>query len=880
MTMSGCSWRSWFYGTFLFFISGPIAPAVAAQNEYTIGPPPEWVERMAPDDAAPVPTGQVSQGVYYLLSSQQTRVEGNDRALYRHFAMKALNENGVESIAHVEVGFNPAYHRLTLHEINVRRDGRVIPKLSAAAVRVLQREKELEYRIFDGSKTANVFLDDIRVGDVVEYAYTLRGTNPVFGGKLFGRFDLQWNVPVHRLHARLLVPVGREIHFGYQNTKTKPAVRERDGMREYRWEGKKISALVVENDAPGWYDPYPWVQWSEFSDWGSVARWAEPLYRLPERLTPALQAQADRIKRVAATPPERLLAALRFVQSEIRYLGVEIGAGSHAPSAPHIVLERRFGDCKDKTLLTMTLLRALGIESRAALVHTSTRRGIRDLYPTPVAFNHVLVRARLDGRDYWIDPTRAPQKGGVENLPQSDYGYALVIDTATRALTPMPNPPANTYKRTIRSVLDARGAQDQPVRYTITSVFEGASAESLRNALAAENREQLQKKYLNFYARYYPGITIGTPFTVVDEDGANRLTVTEQYLVPEFWKRAETHKRLEAQIYVPDVDDYLRPPRVSVRQSPMALSHPVDLTHTTEVLLPDSWDIEPDHTKVVDPTFEFERRITLKDKLLVFADRFRSRADHVTSADTARYVANLERARDAAGYVLYQYDEVAPAASPPAAAHSVLERFNWSVALVAIMMLALWIVLAAKLYRYDPPPPAAPIDMKLHGIRGWLILPAIGVVVHPLRVMYETFADVSMYAADTWAGLTTIGNAAYHPLWAPVLLYELGANLAIVVFALLLLVMFFQKRRLVPLLYLGVVGGSVTIHAVDLALTSSIPAAAAEIAAKDWRELGRGIAVVAIWGSYFLVSRRVKATFVNGRDGAPTPAAAASSTTS
>lgn len=101
--------------------------------------------------------------------------------------------------------------------------------------------------------------------------------------------------------------------------------------------------------------------------------------------------------RASADPGQRMLAALRFVQGQIRYLGVEIGAGSHAPSAPAVVLQRRFGDCKDKSLLAVTMLRSLGIDAEPALVNTNARRGIAGWLATPSAFDHVIARAHVKG---------------------------------------------------------------------------------------------------------------------------------------------------------------------------------------------------------------------------------------------------------------------------------------------------------------------------------------------------------------------------------------------------------------------------------------------------------------------------------------------------
>jgi hypothetical protein len=82
--------------------------------------------------------------------------------------------------------------------------------------------------------TASVFLADVRVGDVIDYAYSLRGHNPVFGQQHFGRFALQWNVPVAWAHSRLLWRLGRELNWRRHNSAAEPAVSVGATHREYR----------------------------------------------------------------------------------------------------------------------------------------------------------------------------------------------------------------------------------------------------------------------------------------------------------------------------------------------------------------------------------------------------------------------------------------------------------------------------------------------------------------------------------------------------------------------------------------------------------------------------------------------------------------------
>ena len=844
------------YAFTALLLAGLSQLALAERKPFDIGSPPAWVAPLAADLSAEAPS-EVAKGVHYLLVDAQVRIDGAERVVYRHMAAKALNGQGVESIANVEIRFDPSYQRLTLHAINVRRGARLIPKLNAAAVRMLQRETELEALIFDGSMTASVFLDDVRVGDVVEYEYSVRGHNPVFARKQFGQFDLQWAVPVARAHSRLLWPLGRELNLLQRNNA--PAAATSDGAthRDYRWDLHGVAGKQVESDAPAWFDPYPSVQWGEFKDWQAVARWAVPLYRLPERPAPSVQAEVARISAQHADAGDRLLAALRFVQREVRYLGIEIGGSSHAPSPPEVVLERRFGDCKDKALLTVALLRGLGIEAQPALVNTSLRRGISQWQATPSAFNHVVVHARLNGEHVWIDPTRAPQQGGLTQLVQADYGPSLVVDERSDALMPMAGERALTHWRQVRAVLDSRAGFDRPVRYTVTTVVEGAAADSLRSTLASRSHDDLQKQYVNFYAAYYAGVEVAAPLDVSDDASANQLTLTEHYSIKDFWQRSAQGKRLEASIEVPEMLDHLRKPRNQVRNSPLSLNYPVDLMHVTEVMLPGRWNLKPDKVRVDDPAFEFQRDERWKGQTLILSDHFKSRRDHIAAPDVARYTANLETARQGANYTLYYTD--APAAPPAAGAP------HWLPAVAGTLALLGFVMLAMRVYRWDPQPWSAGeyrFPMPPSGLGGWLVLVAIGLGFSVLRVGRTLWDSLASYTTEPWLALTSVGSADHHPLWAPALLFGLVANIGLLIGYGLTAVLFFKRRSSLPGVYIVMMTTGFAFAGLDIALTNAIPAAAQSLTHKDWGGLVRGGVSWLIWTAYFLRSGRVRMTFV------------------
>ena len=839
----------------------------AAARELLIEPPPAWVNAVAvPLDAQAAP-GSSSGGVEYLLADRQTRLVARDRIAYNHFAMRAITGDGVEDVAHVQVSFDPTYETLTMHSIKVHRGGQVFSRLVAARVKLLQREQNLEARVYDGRKTADVMVEDVRIGDVVEYDFTIRGVNPALSDRRAGSYDLQWRVPLHSMYARLMVAEGRDLRIVPRNTTLQPEVQHRGGWIDYVWRAQDVPALAQDDDEPRWYDPLAMVQWSEFPDWTSVAAWALPLYRVDADQGLELRAQVESIARTSADPGERLIATLRFVQREVRYLGIEVGVGSYAPRPPRQVMDHRFGDCKDKVLLTVWMLRALGIEAQPALVNTRLTRGLDQYEPGPGLFDHVVVHARVGGREYWLDPTRSEQKGALANVSQASFGRALVIDPATTGLASMPDPSAGVHRHAVHTVLDATAGRGKPVGMQVTTVYEGGSADAMRDELASQSRDEMQRRYLNFYAGYYPDVAVQKPFSVIDDDAANRLTISEFYVVGDHWKRDENKKRWTFAVDSPEIDSHLHTPERKFRPGPLALNYPLSITSVTEIRLHKDWTLDIKPASVEDPAFKYSFDSSTAGPVVKTTERLDMLADEVQADRIAGYVEHVRNVRESLGLSLYMPD-AAPATSAGGG-------MNWPIAMLALFMAggAAW--LARRAWRWDPAPRPGPAGSP-RGLRGWLILPMIGVIVSPLRIAKDIVDGLPCYSAGNWAELTVSGNARYSALWAPYLLGEMAVNILMVAFSLLLVRLYFARRSSLPRAYIGFVVASIGVQALDLGVASWMPGDTAKVMASNLPTLSRAFVGGLIWSWYFLVSRRVAATFVERlHPGAPATATVA-----
>jgi hypothetical protein len=148
-------------------------------------------------------------------------------------------------------------------------------------------------------------------------------------------------------------------------------------------------------------------------------------------------------------------------------------------------------------------------------------------------------------------------------------------------------------------------------------------------------------------------------------------------------------------------------------------------------------------------------------------------------------------------------------------------------------------------------------------IGGWLILLGIALVISPIKVGITLVKDLwPAISNDTWTVLTTPGSNAYHPLWAPLLIFEIVGNTGTIVLCLITLWFFFQKSRVTPQLIIAFLVINLILVAGDSFLSNMIPAVAQQSGPGSARELARSVIGAAIWIPYCLRSKRVKATFV------------------
>lgn len=527
-------------------------------------------------------------GYYYLLIERQYNTERKE--IFRRYATKILSEKGLQIGSSISESFDPTFNSLIFHSIIIKRNGLIINKLDPKKFELIRREKNLERHVYDGSLTAILNVENVLPGDIIEYAYTIRGQNPLFNGKFFNSFYLNYDVPVGKIYYSILTESSRSLQFKYFNT-TKTIDQKTNGsLIIYSWIEENVKALTSDDGAPNWYNPNTRFEVSEFKSNVELNDWAKSLFYISELSRKPIQEKINEIKSKYKQPEEQIGKTIQFVQDEIRYLSISNGISGYKPHPPDQVFNQRFGDCKDKSLLLVTMLKLLKVESAPVLVNSEYGKYLNQSLPSPKNFDHCIIQMNYKDSLYWIDPTITYQRGKMEELHLPSYFNGLVIGSGSSELTPIP---FGYHKSNItineNYVLNEVGTS---ATLDVLTTYSGDEAITMRSYRQANSQDEINKGYLNFYATDHPTIISVSDVTFNDDEEKNLITTHEKYKIESYWLYDSTTSQYKADVYPRLITTYFKIPTTKIRKSPYSLSYPLTIDHFIKVNLPESWKIE------------------------------------------------------------------------------------------------------------------------------------------------------------------------------------------------------------------------------------------------------------------------------------------------
>lgn len=544
-------------------------------------PAPSWV----------VPAPPIKEGTSLVaVLDEQTRIADGTVWSYRELGSRAVSADVLAHMGTLTLGWQPFHGDLIIHRVDIVRGGQHIDVLkSGQKFSVIRREQSLEKLEMNGILTAALQVEGLRIGDVLDVAYSISTKDPALkGGVQTSALAMSEPFKVDFARARMTWPVGSPIRWKAYPIGLKATESDKAGWHELNFVLPAPKQPDMPADAPKRFQPVAAVELSSFADWQAVSAIFAPLYQtqgLIAQGTPLAQ-EVTKIRSTETDPKRRAAAALSLVQDRVRYFADGMNGGNYIPQSPQRTWSAGYGDCKAKTLLLLAMLHELGIEAEPALANIGQGDLVSSRLPAPAAFNHVLVHAKIGAEDLWMDGTgRGSRLEDLADVPP--FRTVLPLrDGGTSLLQLASKAPARPTRR-VSVDIDEGAAIGTAAPFSATVQMRGAAADAVHAIVALlDNEKLLQLALFSLGGAAGPdAVPVTQKFDFDPVDGTATISITG--IAKPAWRRQDHGYRLRPASEISGIALNSDRSRLAWKDIPVATGDPSNVIITTHLHLPD-----------------------------------------------------------------------------------------------------------------------------------------------------------------------------------------------------------------------------------------------------------------------------------------------------
>jgi hypothetical protein len=356
-------------------------------------------------------------------------------------------------------------------------------------------------------------------GNVVGYEYETE-EQPYF---LQNQWRIQEREPVKETHYRLELPEGWQYKASWiHHAEISP---QQTGSNKWEWSAAEVPGIRHEEQMPpmagiasgmiiSFIPPGGAPDHNDFLTWNDMGKWYDGLTGERMAATPPIKQETSSITAGQASTLSKMQAIAEYIQNQIRYIAIELGIGGWQPHSASDVLAHRYGDCKDKATLTISMLHGIGVEGYYVIINAS-RDAVGGDDPAHNGFNHAITAIRLPagqndpslvativhpklGRLLFFDPTdEVTPFGQIRGALQSNYGLLVGPDGGELVQLPRQQPAMAGIKRLGKLELDANGTLYGEVAESRTGDRAAQVRWSLRSASAEKEKNEIIETLLS-----------------------------------------------------------------------------------------------------------------------------------------------------------------------------------------------------------------------------------------------------------------------------------------------------------------------------------------------------------------------------------------------
>ncbi|MGC4118007.1 MAG: tetratricopeptide repeat protein [Myxococcales bacterium] len=459
----------------------------------------------------------------------------------------------------------------------------------------------------------------------------------------------------------LLLEKGRTLHEAVVGAVSREK-REEDGRDVVVFRAQHTPPLVQEAHMPPAQDLLAHVEVSTVEGWDDYVRFERALLSEAFRTNPALDALADRLLAGAASPKEKLDRLFHHVKEEVRYQqDYETTIAGVRPHAAPVVLERGYGDCKDKAVLLIQLAKRAGLDLHFAILRTTPAGRVHKDIPNQ-QFNHAIAfvpeQAGFDA-PFFLDPTADGLDMG--NLGADDQGaLALVMDPFGEGWEFREIPYQDPSLQYVRHLVQVEVASDSKAAATDAMAVRGSKAMGLRHSL--RNEGEARKIYQGIATSLFPSSTPGKASCKDRDDTWHPVEVSMESDVSQSLRPEGDGLRLLLPVSFP----LFGVAALSQRETPLDLGAPESSQLDLVASLPEGFKVGhgPKDLAVEHSCFSYQRKVKAEARKVTVHTEYARLCTQVPVAEYAAFRAAVQQVMRLQNNDVY-FIPVAAAPPPP-----------------------------------------------------------------------------------------------------------------------------------------------------------------------------------------------------------------------
>ncbi len=497
-------------------------------------------------------------------------------------------------------------------------------------------------KVIDGTR-------DAQAGDI--FAYSIVSEDPpLFYQDMYG---FQSRLPTLVSRYSLSLPQGwRASSTTFNHAEVQP----QQVGNTYIWELRNLPPIPPEPLSPSIVNLAPRIAVNyfpenssqgvnrAFADWLDVSRWATTLYDPQVIIDDNMAIKAKELTAGAKTELEKIRAIGTYVQN-LQYISIDIGVGhgnGYKPRPSNTVLNRGYGDCKDKANLMRALLKVLAIEAYPIAIYSGDPNYVKAEWASPRQFNHCIIAVKVS------DGTDAPTV-----MTHATLGRLLIFD-ATDQFTPVGDLP--DYLQGSHGLIIAGengGLAQMPITSAETDLLERRIEVELSDIgeLKGKIEERANGQTSTVFRREMRGMSAGDYRKAIEGWLTRGSTGAKLVELQSADRQAEAAFDLDVEFSAPRYGQLMQnrllifKPVIVGRRNAVALtenkrSNPIELdssmmNETVVFSLPDGFEVDelPEPIALESPFGSYKTSFEMKDGKLHFSRSYKMKRSMIPVAD-------------------------------------------------------------------------------------------------------------------------------------------------------------------------------------------------------------------------------------------------------